>query len=55
MDGSPVAGLTSYSVAVTVNTTTLANVAAGRARRIAITVTHGTDTFTLEGYRLAYE
>lgn len=55
IDGSPIAGLTGYSVTVTVNAATLANVAAGNAVRIAITVTQGSNSFTLEGYRLAYD
>jgi MSHA pilin protein MshD len=55
MDESPIAGLDGYSVAVAVNDATLPNVEAGNAKRITITVTQGSNSFALEGYRLAYE
>lgn len=55
MDGSPIVGLDGYSVAIAVNDATLANVVNGEAKRITITVTKGSDSFSLDGYRLAYE
>jgi len=55
MDESPIAGLDGYSVAVAVNDATLHNVGVGNAERITITVTQGSNSFALEGYRLAYE
>jgi len=55
MDESPIAGLDGYSVAVAVNDATLPNIVSGNAKRITITVTQGSNSFSLEGYRLAYE
>lgn len=55
IDGSPIAGLAGYSVSVAVNDASFANVAAGKAKRITVTVTQGSNSFTLEGYRLEYE
>lgn len=55
IDGAPINGLAGYSVSVAVSDATLSNVPAGSAKRINITVTHGSDSFVLEGYRLAYE
>ena len=49
IDGTPIPSLPGYSVQVTVVTATLAGV--GAARRINVTVTRGTNSFTLTGWR----
>ena len=49
IDGTPIGSLTGYSISVTVQTATLAGVAA--AKRIAVTVKHSRDTLTLVGWR----
>ena len=49
IDGTPIPSLAGYSVQVTVVTATLAGV--GAARRINVTVTRGTNSFTLTGWR----
>lgn len=57
IDGSPIDGLAGYSLSVTVSDAalSLSNVPAGKAKLIKIAVTHGSDSFILEGYRFAYE
>ncbi len=49
IDGTPIASLAGYSVQVQVTAATLAGV--GAARRINVTVTRGTSSFTLTGWR----
>jgi MSHA pilin protein MshD len=52
IDGAPIASLAGYSVQVQVQPAALAGVAA--ALRIDVTVTRGTDTLTLTGWRTDY-
>jgi len=52
VDGVAIAELASYSVSVGVATDSLAGVAA--ARRITVTVTRGSDSFALTGWRTDY-
>lgn len=52
VDGVAIAELASYSVSVGVATGSLAGVAA--ARRITVTVTRGSDSFALTGWRTDY-
>ncbi len=49
IDGTAIASLATYNVAVTVGAHALPNGVA--ATRIVVTVTHGVDTLTLTGYR----
>jgi MSHA pilin protein MshD len=49
IDGTAIPSLAGYSVRVTVAAATLAGV--GAARRIDVTVTRGTSSFTLSGWR----
>lgn len=49
VDGTPVSALAGYTVSVTVQAGTLSGVAA--ARRITVTVTHGSDSVSLVGWR----
>ena len=51
IDGTAIPSLTGYSVQVTVVAATLAGVGAGAARRIDVSVTRGTSSFTLTGWR----
>ncbi|HTY03730.1 MAG TPA: prepilin-type N-terminal cleavage/methylation domain-containing protein [Rhodocyclaceae bacterium] len=51
IDGNAVASLAGYNVAVAVTSTTLPAPAGVAALRVAVTVSHGADTFTLVGYR----
>jgi len=52
-DGNAIAGLGRYQVSVTVAplATDLPGVATGNARRINVTVSHGSDSLTLSGWR----
>jgi MSHA pilin protein MshD len=52
-DGAPIAGLDRYTVSVAVGpvANALPDVAAADARRIDVTVTHGTRSLTLSGWR----
>jgi MSHA pilin protein MshD len=54
IDGTPITSLASYSVRVQVQGAALAGLAATAASRITVTVTHGSDTFTLSGWRTDY-
>ena len=49
IDGTAIPSLAAYSVSVQVTTATLAGVAA--AKRISVTVTHGSDSLVLVGWR----
>jgi len=49
IDGTPISSLATYAVQVRVQAGTLAGV--GAARRIDVTVTHGSDSLTLTGWR----
>jgi MSHA pilin protein MshD len=51
IDGSPITSLTGYSVQVQVVAAALAGVGASAARRIDVTVTRGTSSVTLTGWR----
>ena len=51
IDGTPITSLATYSVRVQVQAATLTGVAATAALRISVTVTHGSDSFTLSGWR----
>jgi len=52
IDGTPIAALASYSVSVSVSAGTLNGV--GAAKRITVTVTHGSASVTLTGWRTDY-
>jgi MSHA pilin protein MshD len=52
IDGNAIASLATYNVAVAVTINALPN--GVDARRIAVTVTHGTETLTLVGYRTGW-
>ena len=52
IDGTAIPSLSTYNVAVAVTAGALPNGVA--ALRIAVTVTHGTDTLTLVGYRTGW-
>lgn len=55
VDGSPVLNLAGYDVAVAVDTAaTLNGIGAGEAARITVSVSHGTDHFSLVGWRTFY-
>ncbi|MBU1236888.1 MAG: prepilin-type N-terminal cleavage/methylation domain-containing protein [Gammaproteobacteria bacterium] len=52
IDGTAIPSLATYNVAVTVTATAMPNgIAAADAFQIVVTVTHGTETLTLVGYR----
>lgn len=55
IDGNAIAGLETYNVSVRVNRNgvALANVAAGDALRVTVTVTHGAQQLALTGWRTA--
>lgn len=52
IDGTPIAALSGYSINVTVQPATVGGLNA--ARRIQVTVTRGTETLTLAGWRIDY-
>jgi MSHA pilin protein MshD len=55
IDGTAIPSLVSYNVAVAVTAHAMPNgVTAANALRIEVTVTHGTETLTLIGYRTAW-
>jgi MSHA pilin protein MshD len=49
IDGNPIPALNGYTVSVSVSTSTLDGI--GAARRIVVTVAHGSETLQLVGYR----
>lgn len=51
ISGNPVSGLEEYNVIVAVATVALTGIGSDDACRIVVTVTHGSDTFTLYGWR----
>ena len=51
ISGTPVGGLEKYDVTVAVAKVALTGIVADDAYRIVVTVTHGSDTFTLHGWR----
>jgi MSHA pilin protein MshD len=53
VDGDPIAGLETYSVAVRINVAGVAlnSVAAGDALRVQVTVTHGAERLVLTGWK----
>lgn len=57
VDGTAISGLSAYSVSVTVDSTATLGGLSGssQVKRIAVTVTNGAETFTLEGYRTKYD
>lgn len=52
IDGTPIAALSGYSISVNVQPATVGGLNA--ARRIQVTVTRGTETLTLAGWRIDY-
>lgn len=52
IDGTPVAGLASYNVSVTVANAALGSVGAADSKRITVTVTAPGVSYTLEGYKV---
>ena len=55
IDGSPIPTLADYKLTVAVDATTaLGALPAASVKHIAVTVTHGADTLTLDGFRTDY-
>lgn len=57
IDGDAVVPLATYNLQVTITTTNAMDgvvLAAGRVKKITVTVTHGSDTLTLIGWRANY-
>jgi len=55
IDGDAVGGLETYSVRVTVDAAaTLGTLSGGSVKKLTVTVTHGTETFSLVGWRTNY-
>ncbi len=58
LDGTPISALSSYNVSIVVDATTasLGGLAgSSQVKRIAVTVTYGSEDFTLEGYRTNFD
>lgn len=57
IDGDAITSLSAYNLQVTVTTTNAMDgvvIATGRVKKITVTVTHGSDTLTLVGWRVNY-
>lgn len=54
IDGNTIPSLPGYSVQVSVQAASLGGIAAGAARRISVTVSRGSDSITLVGWRTDY-
>ena len=55
IDGAAVTGLSAYNLRVAVNAAaSLGDVAGGNVKQVTVTVTHGAESLTLDGWRAGY-
>jgi MSHA pilin protein MshD len=54
IDGATVAGLGGYNISVAVGNAALAGIAAASVLKVTVTVTHGSETIALAGWRTNY-
>lgn len=54
IDGTPIAALSGYNVAVTLTASAVGAVPAASAQQVTVTVTHGGDSISLTGWRIDY-